>query len=108
MAEITEVLEKLVQRTKEGKVPWKLTSVEQTFVAVVGNNSTMISIDERPYPVLKILDSAGVEIEMLDGKMSSNRVWRPALTELHQQARRTARAVGETLNELLEELEKVE
>ena len=42
MAEIADIITKLLERTNEDKVSWKPTANEDTFVAVVGNISTSV------------------------------------------------------------------
>lgn len=109
MADITEVFQKLVQRTNEGKVLWKSASDSRTFVAVVGNNSAMISHDDfLESKILTIFNSDGVVIETLDGGFPSDIELTAGLKDLYEQARHIALGVDETLAELLEELEKVE
>ena len=106
MADITEILDKLLERTTQGKVPWKSTAGEQTFVAVIGNLSVMILRDAGHQPALKILDKSGREIDVLDADRSEGRKWREDLWRLHEEARRVALDIGTQLDELLKELEK--
>ena len=105
MAEITDILTKLLERTNQDKVRWQPTSDEQTFVAVLGNLSVMVLRDSIGDPVLKILNKAGREIEVLDGGVGSGTEWREDLFELHKKARRAALGVDSQLDELLKELE---
>ena len=104
MAEITDVLSKLLERTQEGKVQWQPTSNELTFVAVVGNLSVMILSDA--YGVnLRILDKSGNDIETIhSGDQTTTRPDTAQLTQLYVEARRTALNVGSQLDELLKEL----
>lgn len=105
MAEITDVLERLIQRTKENQVPWKTTPEPQTFVAVIGNVSVMILRDRVGDTVLRVLDKAGETLETLDSGVSNDEDWLSELLDLHGRARRMALGVGSQLDELLKALE---
>ncbi len=105
MAQITDVLTRLIERTSEGKVPWQTTTDEQTFVAVYGKLSALIQIDDYDDIVLKILKS-GNEIERLDStEEAAGKNWEPRLASLHQMARRVALRVEDQLDELLVEID---
>lgn len=108
MAEITDVLLKLKERTNQGKVAWKATSEPQTFVATIGSNSAMVSLDFYANAVLSILNASGDEIEKFDSGVSDDDYWKGEASNLQRAARRIALGVDETLDELLDELEKVE
>ena len=102
MAQMTDVLSKLLERTNQGKVMWKATAKEQTFIAVIGNSSVMISREDGA-PVLKILDRSGrelAELDSIDARESRENLW-----ALHREARHIALGVDRQLDELLKELE---
>lgn len=108
MAEITDVIAKLIERTDQGKVPWKPAADEQTFIAVIGDASVTVSKDTVLGAGMRVLDKSGREIyalgaifRQLDGKESGD------LLQLHEKARRYALGVDRQLDELLAELERV-
>ena len=112
MAEISDILTKLLERTNQDRISWQTTADEKTFLAVLGSSS--VSIDEdysrsggRVY-VLKVLNQEGREIERISSKIplaedvnTSNR----ELSELYIKARRVALGVDSQLDSLLQELE---
>ncbi|MDA0734202.1 MAG: hypothetical protein O2860_06430 [Chloroflexi bacterium] len=109
MAEITDVLAKLLERTNENKVNWQSTSDENTFVAVLGNLSVSIGTlgewDERV--VLHILNREGRVIESLvGGTGQGNQYWTPDLYDLHTKAKRVSLGVDSQLDELLAALDE--
>jgi hypothetical protein len=108
MATIDEVLTKLLERTDAGKVNWKPTADEQTFVAALGNASVMIQAFPEA-PKLSILNKAGVEIEALGGNSVTlgGKAW-AELADLYVMARRVALGVDSQLDDLMRELETVE
>ena len=105
MAEITDVLERLVERTKENKISWKSTPDPQSFVAVIGNNSVMILEDNVGDIVLRVLNEAGEIIETLDTGIDSGDKLQGGMEELHVRARRMALGVDSQLDDLLKALE---
>lgn len=105
MAQITEVLAKLLERTSQGKVSWRPTAAEQTFVAVIGNVSLMIQKNRGSYPVLRIFTRDGREVEELDGETPEGFSSKDQLKELHQKARHIALEADSLIDELLKVLE---
>jgi len=105
MATIGDVLTKLLERTRQGKVNWRPTASELTFVATLGNTSVVIEGYRGMAPTLKILNKAGREIEFLGGDAPDAKDWRNTLYELYQMARRGALEVGSQLDDLMRELE---
>ena len=120
MAEITSILEKLIERTDQGKVPWKKTSIDKTFLVVFGNSSVTISlvtVPEEPDPLsfrgtrgsvetieLKVLNKEGRELEDISGIGPSGARYKDRLMRLFREARRVALGVDSQLDELLKEL----
>ena len=109
MAAISDILAKLIDRTKQDKVQWQPTASEQTFVAVIGNNSVMISSPRGllvPDVILRILDKNGRELGRLDSTSEGgNRT--AELRQLYETARSVALSAPNVLEELLEELERI-
>lgn len=109
MAEITDVLTKLVERTGQNKVGWKPTADEKTFMALIGDNSVTISSPKGLYVpdvVLRVLDKDGREIDRLDSTAKGGELT-PELRQLFEKARSVALSVPKELDELLKELERI-
>ena len=105
MAEISDILTELIDRTGRNKVNWQPTSDEQTFLASLGTASVMILEDQAGDAVLRILNLEGQEIERLDsGIEGEGRTWRNELRELYIMAKRVALGVDSQLEDLLQEL----
>ncbi len=112
MAEISDILTKLLERTNQDRISWQTTADDQTFLAVLGNSSVSIDEDYDRYGgivyVLKILNKEGREIERINSNTSSDEhgnTWRSELSELYIKARRVALGVDSQLDSLLQELE---
>ena len=111
MADVTDILTKLLERTNLDKVSWQSTVDDSTFLAVLGNTSVAINEEYGDYGqlqyVLKILNQEGREIERL-GSYTSNKDGETShdeLSELYLKARRIALGVDSQLDSLLQELE---
>lgn len=104
MAEIVDILDTLIERTRENKVLWKPTSSPQTFVAVIGNSSVMIVMDSG-LATLRINNKAGDPLEVLDARTILGTPHRGPLNDLHRLARRQALEVDVQLDDLLKALE---
>lgn len=100
MATICEVLIKLLERTGAGKLSWKPTSNEQTFVAVCGGFSMLVINDPSYGLTLSILNKANVEIDR-----ASDKGQRPQLDELYRKARAIAFDVESLLDGLMRDLD---
>ncbi len=109
MAEVTEIVNKLLERTEDGKVSWKTTADENTFAAVVGNMSTLVlgyrDPLRRQMVQLRILNNEGREIETWDTGRASEPEILEKLVDLYAKARRSALGVDKQLDELLKALE---
>ena len=104
MAEITQVLVKLLESTDSGKVDWKPTVSDQEFAASIGSNSVLI-LRESGATALTILDSSGREIERVGSWFGIGKENSLELSELYDRARRIALDVESQLEELLNALE---
>ena len=109
MATMTDVLAKLLDRTRAGKVPWKPTNHDDTFVAMVGQVSVVIDMDWRgigsDMPTLRILDSNGRLVDWINVDTGDGSVHKRDLDELYQMARRDALVTGTELDDLLAALD---
>jgi hypothetical protein len=110
MATIQDILTKLLERTKNNKILWKATAVEDTFVAVIGELSAEVRGDGRTWTELRIRDKEGRTLELLmagreehtDMKsLHFGSYWIQELDELLVTARRMALASDRKLSELL-------
>lgn len=109
MAEIYEIIPKLIERTDQDKLPWQTTADEETFVAVVGNLS--VSIAPRGYHYFfQVLNEEGREIEhlytALVDDIEAQIELQEMLSDLYGKAKRNALQVDSKLDELLTELTK--
>ena len=64
MAEISDILTRLLERTDQDKVIWKSTVDERAFIAALGKNSVVVQQDYRVLGFeMRILDQQGREID---------------------------------------------
>lgn len=106
MAEITDILTKLLERTIQDKVIWKTAVDERAFITVVGENSVVIQQDDRPSGIeMRILDHQGREIDRLQFGGASSALVQTQLSDLFYKARNLALGVGSQLDKMLQELE---
>lgn len=108
MAEITDILNMLNERTQQDKVRWRATAAAEAFTAVLGSFSVVIEHDRLNDNVLRVLDKSGNEIDRLDKFNPKGGSWRAELSELYATARRVALGVDSQLDELLKELESAD
>ncbi|MCH7620406.1 MAG: hypothetical protein IH870_00745 [Chloroflexi bacterium] len=104
MAEVTEILNKLLERTKDNRVVWKSTPAPQTFVAVIGKNSVIIQLDNSDQPIFRVNNKTGETIDSMTRRNYPGIGWQDQLRELHELARRMALEVDNELDELLKAL----
>ena len=109
MAEISDVLTKLLERTEQEKLSWQSTDDDSTFRADLDKASVTIEKDVfDDLFSLRIHNLEGREIESLVGGGRST-VTTPhedqQLRELYDKARRIALGVDTQLEDLLKELE---
>ena len=105
MAELSEILAKLLQRTNDNKIDWQPTATKNNFKAVFGGLSVTIDLDVDGDPFLRILNKSGIEIERLIC-LNTGSHWKSDMNELYRKAKRLAAGVDRQLDELLRELEK--
>lgn len=106
MAEISDILTRLLERTDQDKVIWKSTVDERAFIAAFGKNSVVIQQDQRPFGFeMRILDHQGREIEQLQFEGAPSASIQSQLRDLYHKARRLALGVDSQLDSLLKELE---
>ena len=110
MADTSDILNKLLERTNQNKISWQTTADDKIFVAVLGNSSVSISeefdiIVAGTVYVFRILNLQGREIERLSSDSTTSPTIMRQLQELHTKARRVALGVDSQLDKLLQELE---
>lgn len=109
MAEVTDIITKLLERTNEDKVSWQTTADEDTYAAVVGDMSALVSARAARFAdqdvSFRVLNSQGREIARYDTGTSGDFNIVGRLRELHSSARRVALMVDSQLDELLKALE---
>ena len=116
MAEISDILTTLLERTRQNKVSWQTTADESAFVAVLGKASviieentssyvTLIGEHVEPGVILRVLDSEGRNLEQLHVGYREGGEWAEQLRELYSEAKRIALGVDSQLDDLLKELQ---
>ena len=113
MADMNQVLAKLVERTAENRVPWERSSQPGMFRASVGNLIVYItgntgegnSVGLLQHLVLSVMDSRGGAIGSVVHSPNSNRV-NAELISLYEQAKAVA-ADDPRLDELIDALDAV-
>lgn len=106
MAEITDILTKLLERTIQDKVNWKSAFDERAYITVIGENSVVIQQDDRPNGIeMRILDRQGREIERIQFGGAPSALVQTQLSDLFYKARNLALGVGIQLDKMLQELE---
>lgn len=106
MANVQEIIPKLLERTDQGKINWGPTASEDTFAAVIGNWSVSVAIPRHiAMPTIRIHDGSGQLLEQLS--LSRSDANYRSLQELHRKAKRNALGIDRQLEGLLAELDKV-
>ena len=111
MAEIADIVTKLWERTNQHKISWEPTVNENTFLATIGDSSSVTvtsyrSRDGDDEVRFRILDERGRELEEYDTDENEDDEVIEKLNDIYNEARRTALQINSRLDELLEELEK--
>ena len=115
MVEMKDVVARLANLTQQGRVPWRATVDETTFVATFGKLSVLISskpaspgADISSYR-LSVLDEKGREIDFSTASYgpSAAGIRLPDLVPLYTTAKRTALGADRRLEELMNEMDSV-
>ena len=115
MADMKDVIERLIERTQEQRVPWKTTSDEDAFAAAIGDMSVMVSSQmlRRPRqesmlePMslrIAVLDERWHEIASFEANRYSSRDYQ-RLYSLWQSAKMSATGAYPRLDEFLDALD---
>ena len=108
MADIADILMKLLERTDQGKVSWDGAPSDDTFIVTLGSVSVSIGtldpfLDEV---VLRISNNEGRLLESLDTMSAEGRSLKNHLLDLYFKVRRQALGVDSQLDDLLKALEE--
>ncbi len=102
---LASLVDILLEKTREGKVSWEATVRENTFIAAFGRYGVAIS-DERFGYVLMFSDENGKEIKTnIENAVGSSD--HRNLEELFTLAQRSAYNAEESLDNLLQELQRI-
>ena len=116
MANMTDILTKLIEKSRDGKIAWRDTSSKQKFLAMLGETGVAIDFDtSTDVYELQVIDKHGRVIESISAE------YRPygisvldpdvkvadTLKELHEIARRSALNIDLTLDELASHLDAI-
>lgn len=114
MATITDILTKLIEKSRDEKIAWRATSGRQKFLTMLGETGVSIDFDaSTKLYELDIINRRGRLIESISAKYepegfaTSERIMAGTLRELHGIARRSALDVDSTLDELASRLDAI-
>ena len=118
MGKMTGILNKLTARSRDGKIIWRDTVGKQKFLAMLGETGVAIDFNSATGVYeLQILDKRGRLIDSVSAGTggfarlslsgSEERVTSGALKDLHDVARRSARNIDATLDELASHLDAI-
>ncbi len=105
MAEISDILVKLLERTNLDKVDWQSAAEESAFMALFGTTSVVISSDDLEGVIFKIVNQESRMIEDMSSDFGDGRDRAIELRELYSKARRIALGADSQLDRLLQEIE---
>lgn len=104
----TPLVKRLVEKTREGKVPWEPTAQVDSFVATVGGNTFKVAMvapswaqsEEDEYPALSMLNEKGQALWTVAEPSAS-------LSALYRAAQRIANKVDERMANAIAALDKL-
>ena len=108
MAEVAEIIPKLVDRTDQNRINWRQTPSEGTFGANIGSWSVTISTTRVTLGVafgLRVYDQEGKFLDEV--RASTGTELHRSLSQLHEKAKRSALGIDRQLEGLMAELDKV-
>ena len=105
MAEISDIVQKLVIRSVQGRVDWQKTVDENAYFARFSNASVSINKSSFQGYSLKIRNQEGRDLVELSEQDDKGRECQAQLKELYNHARSIALGVDSQLDKLLQELE---
>ena len=108
MAEVAEIIPKLVDRTDQNRINWRQTPSEGTFGARIGNWSVTISAPAVLSGIilnLRVYDQEGKFLDEV--RASTGTELHRSLSQLYEKAKRSALGIDRQLEGLMAELDKV-
>jgi hypothetical protein len=106
MALTQDLIETILQRTREGKLDWSELS-ESGYIASIGPNSIVIDRDRTGGYALRITNERGKVIETAISASIAEGFSSTPLQGIYELARRQALHVNETLLDIKKNLEKL-
>ena len=120
MDKMTEILTKLIEKSRDGKIAWRDTAVKQTFLTMLGETGVSIGFNSvTSVYELQILDNRGRVIESVSAGYPSlaelefslpgaeKQIATNTLRDLHEVARRSALNIDATLDEIASHLDAI-
>lgn len=104
MVEMQDVLTKVLERTREGKIAWKDTGATDRFTVVIGDSVMYVAEGGGSHSFI-VLDGSGLELGRLESDVMRNQL--APLRELLDLARRQALGIDERLSGLMAELDRI-
>ena len=120
MPDMTDIAEKLLAMTREGKAPWRTTDDEETFTVSFGAFTLRLSANPKPslapYAVfyLSVFDQGNRHLDHIRYPAEDLTPGIPEedtealLPSLHQEAKRKAMNAPGRLQELMEHLDRLD
>lgn len=100
MADLKAVLDKILEATRSGKVPWKEAPPEGSLIALIGDVSAVL-IPGFQGPALRVISSEGTVVMTVSVTDETPRSQDEKLEELYALAMSSALGVDETLDKLM-------
>lgn len=104
MVEMQDVLTKVLERTREGKIAWKDAGATDRFTVVIGDSVMYVEEGGGSHSFI-VLDGSGLELGRLESDVMRNQL--APLRELLDLARRQAFGIDERLSGLMSELDRI-
>lgn len=104
MVDMQDVLTKVLERTREGKIAWKDTGATDRFTVAIGDSVMYVAEGGGSHSLI-VLDRSGLELGRLESDVMRNQM--APLRELLDLARRQAFGIDERLSGLMAELDRI-
>lgn len=101
---LTHLTTLLLEKTREGKIPWKPSATDDVFVSTFDKYGVSVRENILGGYELSLIDTTGTVIESIR-ETTKFQIEGGNLSELFTLARRSAHNVEESLDNLLQELE---
>ena len=112
MADVVKAIDRLLERTNQNRINWKVSETPGSFNAAVGKLAVSIAVQKQNWAVapevqFRIVDEDGKVIQSLNADHINDAAVYGKLRELHLQAGQAAQGNAASWDELLAELERV-